>query len=260
MDHFYEKTDSTNLQAKKLAEQGAMNGTTVWALEQTAGRGRLGKEWLSVAGKGLYASCIFRPAIDFAEYAKSTLVAGVAVARFLRKKLADAESDRELALKWPNDILVGGQKIAGILAEAAPPDGGRHTPYLVLGVGLNVLHQRSDFPLAIRPHATSLYLETGKSLELESLLVGLKESLLTSIGYFERGCFPQLLAEWRTMDYLYGKKMECVTIKGEVVTGVSLGPDDDGVLHIVDNNGRRHEILSGDLRLAAGGKGEGRIA
>lgn len=250
--YFYRTIDSTNIEAKKLAEQGEGSGSVVWALEQTAGRGRLGKRWTSVSGKGLYASFIFRLNLEFSEYAKSTLVAGVAVARFLKEELAPAHKRAELTLKWPNDSLVSGKKIAGILAESGAPGNSEFSPYLVVGVGVNVLQKTSDFPLELQQHATSLFLETGKQHRLEPLLARLKEHLCDCMQSFEQGRFLELLAEWRTMDYLFGKKMECVNVKGDVVAGVSLGPDDSGLLHIIDDIGQKHEILSGDLRLAGG--------
>ncbi len=245
---FYQQIDSTNLQAKRLAEQGAQDGTVVWALDQRCGRGRLGKKWASAAGRGVYLSFVLRPRVDFADYARITLVAGVAVARFLKKELG--ESAEKIALKWPNDLLVEGKKIAGILAEAAAPGAG-YTPFVIVGIGVNIFHEREDFPTDISSLATSLFLETGKKPQgLQPLVRSLQQHLHNCVADFERGLFPQLLAEWRGMDYLYGKKIECVAVDGRVVTGVALGPDETGVLFLEDSSGCRHEILSGDLRLA----------
>ncbi len=245
---FYQQIDSTNLQAKKLAGQGAENGTVVWALDQCSGRGRLGKRWVSAAGKGLYLSFVLRPRVDFAEYAKVTLVAGVAVARFLKEEL-DAASER-IALKWPNDLLVDGRKIAGILAEAAAP-AEAYTPFVIVGIGINIFHEKEEFPAEIRHQATSLFIETGKKQRgLQPLVRSLQEHLRNCVADFEQGRFPQLLAEWCSMDYLYGKEIECVAVDGRIVTGIALGPDKTGVLYLRDGDGRKHEILSGDLRLA----------
>ncbi len=244
---FYQHTDSTNIRAKKLADKGAAAGTIVWAVNQSAGRGRLGKKWASCAKKGLYLSFIVRPKTDFADYAKITLVAGVATARFLIEELQNRSE--KLALKWPNDLLLDGKKIAGILTEAAAP-GRVHTPYAVIGIGINICHTKEDFPQELSNQATSLLLETGNKRALQPLVRRLQQHIQRAVSEFENGLFPQLLEEWRSMDYLYGKEISCVATNGKIVSGKALGVDDNGVLFIEDQNGSKHEILSGDLTLA----------
>ncbi len=233
--------------AKKLLEKGAASGTLVWALNQSQGRGRLGKKWVSAAGKGLYLSFIVRPEIDFSEYAKITLVAGVATARFLKEELNDARE--KLALKWPNDLLVDGRKIAGILAEATAPTETQQSA-IIIGIGVNISHKREDFPKEIGTQATSLFLETSKKMALQPLVRDLQKNIQSTVTDFESGLFPQLLHEWRSMDYLYGKEIDCVGLDGKILSGKALGPDNTGALFIEDCSGNRHEILSGDLRLA----------
>ena len=131
-------TDSTNRVAMEMAENGAPHGTVVVADAQTAGRGRMGRRWVSPAGKNLYVSLLLRPSVPTVEAPLLALVAGVA--------LADAVEavDVPASLKWPNDLYCGGRKAAGILAEmASDPDGVRH---VVIGVGLNVNMEEDDFP------------------------------------------------------------------------------------------------------------------
>ncbi len=248
--YFYPQIDSTNIRARNMAEQGAESGSVIWALEQSAGRGRLGKKWSSISGKGLYASFILRPKLDFSEYAKSSLVAAVAVARLLKKDLGVDSAMAQLALKWPNDVFIGDKKIAGILAEAIPPGSCDSAPCIIVGIGLNVFHTPTDFPAEIQSQATSLLIEIGKGFNLEILLEKLRKQLLTCFESFEDGNFPELLDEWRSMDYLFGKKTECVDVHSKVISGVALGPDKNGILLLRDSNGQHHEILSGDLRLA----------
>ncbi len=244
---FFRHLDSTNIQAKKLAEKGAANGTLVWALNQSMGRGRLGKKWASVSGKGLYLSFIIRPEIDFGEYAKITLVAGVATARFLKQELDDAKG--KLALKWPNDLLIDGRKIAGILTEATAPTKTQKAA-IIIGIGVNISYEKDDFPKELCTQATSLLLETEKKRALQPLVRSIQKNIQSAVADFEAGHFPQLLNEWRSMDYLYGKEIDCVGLDGKIISGKALGPDNTGVLFIEDRYGNRHEILSGDLRLA----------
>ncbi len=244
---FYQQTDSTNLRARVLAEQGVANGTLVWALDQSSGRGRLGKRWSSVYGKGLYLSFIYRLKVDFSDYAKITLVTGVAVARFIEEVLGDAQE--RIALKWPNDLLIDGKKVAGILAEAAAP-GGAHRPYVIIGIGVNISQEEADFSEELQPLATSLFIETGRKERLQDFLRRLQGHVQRAVSRFESGQFSQLLKEWCRMDYLYGREITCVGVDGKIISGIALGPDETGVLYLRDKNGCKQEILSGDLRLA----------
>ena len=141
-------TDSTNRVAMEMAENGATHGTVVVADAQTAGRGRMGRRWVSPAGKNLYVSLLLRPPVPAVDAPQLALVAGVALADAVEAVGVPA------ALKWPNDLYCRGRKAAGILAEmASGPDGVRH---VVIGVGLNVNVEEEDFPTELRGAATSL--------------------------------------------------------------------------------------------------------
>lgn len=241
---FLTTTESTNIEACRAAEAGAAHGNAVWALEQTAGRGRLGKVWSSRRGDGLYVSYVLRPQVPVEDFAKITLVAGVAAAKLLQGLMG---REKRVALKWPNDLFIGGRKIAGILAEASPL---AEEPFVILGVGLNIRQRRDDFPEELREKATSIFIESGSQADPQELAVALRTVLLEQLRRFEQGEFPQILNEWRKLDYLKGKRMECVSADGFVVRGVALGPDDEGVLFLRDDQGKLHEILSGDVSLA----------
>ncbi|MGB3221191.1 MAG: biotin--[acetyl-CoA-carboxylase] ligase [Desulforhopalus sp.] len=243
---YFESIDSTNIKAKEIAESGAVSGTAVVAEYQTKGRGRLGKDWHSVQGKGLYCSIVVRPKnIALEDYPKITLVAGLSVALVL-----DRLTDRKTQLKWPNDIYISGKKIAGILTESSVLRESFQRRYAVIGIGINVNNVEEDFPLELRETVTSLSLETGTCFDLNELFQEVRLELLHQLDIFSGSGFQSLLSQWREKDFLLGKEMECVSTEGKRVSGIAQGPDDKGQLHVRDTSGKVHEVLSGDVRLA----------
>jgi len=159
----YQIVRSTNDLALQLAREGAPEGTLVLAEAQTGGRGRWGRGWHSPEGKGIWASLILRPEDD----PGGTLAVGVAsgIAEAIRETAGvDAQ------VKWPNDVVVGGRKLAGVLVERG---GGAY----VVGFGVNVLQAKEDFPPELRDRATSLFLETGRAWDREELLWGILEEV-----------------------------------------------------------------------------------
>lgn len=244
--YYFKSLESTNSKAKEMADNGAGSGTAVVAEYQTKGRGRLGKDWHSVAGKGLYCSIIIRPDLDPIEFPKITLVAGVAVSIVL-----DKVSNNLTQLKWPNDIYISGKKCGGILTESSPLTSSDASPYVVIGIGINVGHELADFPLELQKMVTSVFIETGIKHSIDDLLQTIRKELLFQIERFEDEGFQSILNEWRRKDFLLGKRMECVDTSGKIIEGVALGPDDSGQLHVRSDDGRIHEVLSGDVRLAS---------
>jgi len=244
--HIYEELDSTNITAKTLANEGVRHGTAIIAKRQTRGRGRLGKEWFSGDGLGLYCSIIVRPRLSDEDYAKITLAAGLAVGEFIESYIA-----RKIALKWPNDVLVAGKKICGILTESSPYSVSGFS-YAVIGVGINVNHCALDFPENLRDASTSLFLETSNETEPVSLVSEIREKILCNIARLEQDEFPAILSQWKSRDYLYGRAIKCVGVDGKIISGVAMGPDAQGVLHIQGEDGIEREVLSGDLSLAYG--------
>ncbi len=242
---YLQATDSTNLRAKEIADSGAVSGAAVVAEYQTQGRGRLGKEWYSVKGKGLYCSIIVRPDIALEDYPKITLVAGLSVAKVL-----DRITGKCAQLKWPNDIYFSGKKVAGILTESSSLNSSHKARYAVVGIGINVNNGLEDFPPELREIVSSLFIETGCEFAVDQLFQEIRTELLLQLQIFSVDGFQPLLSRWREKDYLLGKKMECVNTKGEKVRGIAEGPDDQGQLHVRDGYGCLHEVLSGDVRLA----------
>src|SRR5215510_10891679 len=154
----FDRVSSTNDVAKDFASSGAREGLCVIAKEQTAGRGRHGRNWSSPAGEGLYMSVILRPAILPSEAGTITLASAIAVAETLR---LDYETDAEI--KWPNDVMVRGRKISGILIESAIQDD--KLDYIVLGIGVNT--GQRGFPEEVTSTATSDWLEARRSISPE---------------------------------------------------------------------------------------------
>jgi BirA family biotin operon repressor/biotin-[acetyl-CoA-carboxylase] ligase len=236
------ETVSTNSDALELGRGGAPSGTVVIARSQTGGRGRLGKTWLSPAGGGLYFSLLMRPALEPADLPKITLAAGVALCRAVRPVCRPAPM-----IKWPNDLLIDGKKCGGILTESE--FGKDLPPLVVLGIGVNVSTPPAGFPQELRDKVTSLCQHSREPICRTTLLKNILAAIDTIIERMETGDFAAILAEWRTSDATRGRRLTWVTTGRQAVTGISLGPDSEGRLHIRDDQGLTHEVLSGDIRL-----------
>lgn len=236
-----QETSSTNTYAKKYAQNGGEHGTVIWADNQTAGRGRLGKDWQSNAAKGLYCSIVYTPTCTREEYSKITLVAGLAVAEVLEDILG-----KTVQLKWPNDIYVTGKKCGGILCEAVL---GSTKDAIIIGIGINVLHKTTDFHKEIAERATSMHL-LGSPLSIESLMDKVSTRVVELVDSFCKGEWQNLLQRWKQRDFLIGKESEWLLSDGRVQYGRAEGIDDNGLLHIVAKDGVRHQVLSGDVQLS----------
>lgn len=242
----YSTVDSTNSIAMKYGMAGAVHGASIIATDQTNGRGRLGKKWVSCHGKGLYCSIIVRPEIEKVDYPKLTLVAGLAV-----RDVVAGLVPKEPMLKWPNDIFIDGRKCGGILAESGNLTGS--DSFCVIGIGLNISHVQTDFPRDLQENVTSLALMGSPTITADELLVTIRTAVLKRVALMVERGFAPLLDAWRQYDFLLGKRMRCIDPGGDLVEGVSLGPDDQGVLHLQDRHGNIHQVLSGDISLVTVG-------
>lgn len=237
--------DSTNRISRKFGELGKPHGYSVVAESQTAGRGRLGKEWLSLPGMGLCCTILVRPDLAIEDYSKITLTAGLAVGLALEELC-----HLEVQLKWPNDIYLGGRKCGGILVETSSLHENANQCFALVGIGVNVNTDCATFPTGLRKIATSLFLETGKKHDILTIFTRIRNQLLQLITQLETAGFEGILDQWRHRDMLNGNWMSWVTPAGRVIYGESLGVDENGILSIRDKSGRKHEVLSGDLSLA----------
>jgi BirA family biotin operon repressor/biotin-[acetyl-CoA-carboxylase] ligase len=241
--HFLLQTDSTNRVAFEWAESGAQHGDAIFAEMQSNGRGRLGRGWYSPACKGMYCSIIVKPSLDIQKYPQITIVAGLAVSNALNRVCKCAS-----LVKWPNDIFIGGKKIGGILTESSL--NAANGPFAIVGIGLNINNDHSDFPLEIEKTATSVFLETGKVHDIQEIFEGVREELLHEIKIFEMDDFDGILQRWKKKDALKGKVVRWVTPTGTVVCGRSAGPNSEGRLIVQDEEGQCHEVISGDVSIA----------
>jgi BirA family transcriptional regulator, biotin operon repressor / biotin---[acetyl-CoA-carboxylase] ligase len=236
--HFF-KIDSTNTVAMQLGEQGEPHGAVVLAEEQTAGRGRAGRKWLSEKSVGIHCTVLLRPAIPPAYAPLLTLVAGLAARDACAEEL-DAAPD----IRWPNDLLVRGRKFSGILTEMhAEPD---RVHYAVIGIGINV--NQTKMPAELADIATSLRIESGKFHSRLELLIRLLRHLDRYYNQFlTEGAGPILRRFAEVSTYFKGKHVKISTSK-ETFTGITAGIEPSGVLRVTRDDGRGVEsILSGDV-------------
>jgi BirA family transcriptional regulator, biotin operon repressor / biotin---[acetyl-CoA-carboxylase] ligase len=243
---FFETVDSTNRVARELAGHDKPHGFTVLAGSQTAGRGRLGKAWQSPPGKGLYCTILLRPKLAVEDYSKLTLTAGLAVS-----KVIEEICHLPTQLKWPNDIYISGRKCGGILTETSSLQGTGEQNFILVGIGVNINGGKEAFPSELQEIATSVFIETGREYDIGSIFAGIRVSLLQLMSQLENDGFAAILSQWRQRDMLQGRWMQWVTPAGDVVYGESLGVENNGALMVRDHAGMRHEVLSGDVTLAA---------
>jgi len=234
----YFRTESTNDVALALAAKGAEHGTTVLAEEQTAGRGRLGRKWVSERSSGIYASVILRPELSPAVAPALTLMAGVATRRAITSTTGLAAD-----IRWPNDLLVNSKKVCGILTEMSAELGRLH--YVVLGIGINV-NQRA-MPAEIESIATSLRMEGGRLYSRQQILVALLRELETYYRMFlEEGSDPITRAWAEASSYATNKKVRVRTKNGDFFA-VTSGLAADGSLLIRRDDGSEESLMSGEI-------------
>lgn len=225
---WYPLVDSTNDVARDWAGEGAAEGSVVVADEQTAGRGRRGAVWVCPVGAGLAFSQILRPGMPRALWARLALIAGLAVAKTLEKLGVAAE------VKWPNDVLLDGKKVAGILVESIDDA-------VIVGVGLNV--NVVDFPEDIADTATSLLRETGQVMDGRILLEQLALAIRSHAARAETD-FPDLLDQLRERCALSGKRVS-LWLGSEALMATVVGIGDHGEL-LVEREGRTEALMQAD--------------
>ena len=236
--HHFFKTDSTNTVAVRLGQDDEPHGALVIAEEQTAGRGRAGRSWLSEKTSGIYVSVLLRPTLSPMHAPLLTLMAGLAVRDAVAEQTGLAPD-----IRWPNDLLLNGKKFCGILTEMhAEPDRVR---FVVIGIGLNVNHTR--LPAEIEKLATSLHLETGRPHSRLELLIRLLRLLDRYYNQFVReGAAPILARFAQVSSYAQGKRVR-VTSATETFTGTTAGLEPSGLLRVARDDGRVEPVIAGDV-------------
>lgn len=232
-----EVTDSTNLDIRRAAQENGIHGTVAVGEQQTAGRGRRGRSWVSPPGENLYFSMLLLPDFEADRASMVTLVMALAVSRAVQDTGLDAR------IKWPNDVVIGGKKICGILTEMYFKEDGSY--YVIIGTGINV-NQR-QFPDEIRDKATSLFNEKQESICREELLAGV---LRRFAAYYEdlihRGDLSGLRSEYESLLANLNARVEVLDPKGPW-KGVAEGINDRGELLVRHEDGRTEAVYAGEV-------------
>jgi BirA family transcriptional regulator, biotin operon repressor / biotin---[acetyl-CoA-carboxylase] ligase len=219
---YYDEIESTNSEAKRLASGGAPEGTVVIAEHQSAGRGRLGRQWTSPAGKGLLFSVVLRPRLPMTDAHLLTLVAATAAAEGI-----EGQTKIPVQVKWPNDLIVNNRKVGGILLEVSGEFD--EVNWVVVGVGINVNTEFAELPVTLRRSATSLKTATGKPVDRSVLLARILLALEKCYLDAAANGFEKPLRGFRARDYLLHRSVSVLTREGPVI-GEAAGIDDRGAL------------------------------
>lgn len=220
--------DSTNIQARKWAREGAPHGAVVVAGTQTAGRGRRGRGWDSAPGAGLWLSIVLRPAIPDSGWPLLPLAAALAGADACR-----TVTGADVLIKWPNDLVLDGRKIAGLLVER---EGGA----AVMGIGINVRQRLDDFAPDLRERAGSLDMLTGQPVSLPALEAALLAEIERRVDNMD------FLDEYAARCATIGAKVRVLAVN-DTYTGVAEGIDETGALLVRDDGGILRRVLAGDV-------------
>ena len=227
--------NSTQDVAKQLATEGAPEGTVVVADHQIRGRGRAGRTWLAEPNVNLLFSVLLRPPVPIARVPQLSLLAAVAASEAL-----ETRTGLPIRIRWPNDLMLAGRKVAGVLTEAA--SAGQRVLHVTVGIGINV--NQTGFPEEIRERATSLALATGRSLDREELL----EALLAALDrwyavYLETG-FASVRYAWCRSSATLGEWV----VSGQGIAGTALDLDEDGALLVRAPSGVVERVVAGEVR------------
>lgn len=236
--HYFDSIDSTNKKAKEMA-LGEKEGTVLVAEEQIGGKGRLGRTWISPKGKGIWMSIILKPKVDPMKVAKITLLGAAAVTKALNNLNIRSQ------IKWPNDILIDGKKICGILTEMNCEL--NMINYVVMGIGINVNLDANEIPEDLRDKATSVKISEGKEINRKELLANiLNEFEELYLSFRDKDDVSYAIDICRKNSALIGKEIR--VIKGEEIKlGKALDINEEGQLVVEFENGVVENVYSGEV-------------
>lgn len=238
--HYYDSVDSTQTIARRLVEQGAPEGTLVIAEQQTAGRGRFQRKWYSPKGKGIWMTLVLKPSLPLQFIPQLTLLSAVALCRAVRKVVPELNP----GIKWPNDLLVNGKKISGILLESSAEN--ECLQYIVAGIGISVNMDLSDIPEELHTKATSLKLESGREIDRVELIAECLEQLEELYKLYTESGFAPIRTLWEASSVTLGRNIRMQTPKGWV-EGYAESLDETGALTLTGKDGETFQVYSGDL-------------
>lgn len=240
---YYEKIDSTNRVAKELALQGAAAGTVIQARQQDAGRGQHGRSFASPPG-GLYFTLLLEPDLQTEQLSLVTLATGLACLEVIAASFA-----LSLRIKWPNDLYLDGKKLAGILCENLfITEKGKSQAKVLVGIGINVNSTAQDFPPELRGMVTSIYEHRQQQTDLQALLARLIAAIRDKVMLLRHNQ-TMVLEQWQDHDYLQGRPLiyNSPTLN---LHGTGVGLDMAGRYCFIDEQGRQHAVIGGQLRPA----------
>lgn len=237
--HYFPRLDSTNAKAYELATRGAEEGEVVIAESQEKGKGRLGRHWFSPPYLNLYLSVVLRPNIPPHQAPLITLMAAVATAEAI-----ETYTGLRPVIKWPNDILLGGRKVAGLLNEIQSETDRIH--FIILGVGVNLNADKKIYPKEIRTLATSLKQEMGRAISRKDFLSILLKELEDWYAVFLKEGGDAVLRTWRRLAQIKGKQLKVASF-GQEIVGAGIDVDSDGALIIETRRGERKRVVAGDV-------------
>ena len=236
------ETTSTNDEAEKAAVANSPEGLAIFAESQTAGRGRLGRQWSSPAGKGLWFSILLRPQLPPADCTQLTAATATAMVRAIKSVTGVTPE-----IKWPNDLLWRGKKLAGILTEMnAELD---HVRHVIIGIGIDVNQTTDDFSLELRSLATSLKLATSKSISRAELAVAALRELNHDYARILNDQFAAVASEWAAHCTTLGREVD-IQMGQRRIIGRAEALDDSGALLLRSPHGRVERVVSGDVTFA----------
>lgn len=237
----FQETTSTNDVVDKLARDQVKEGAVVFAETQTRGRGRLGRRWISPPGKGLWFSVLLRPNLPPESATQLTIAAATALARAIR-----SQTELRPEIKWPNDILIRGRKVAGVLTElSAELDRIR---YVILGIGVDVNQGADEFPTELRSIATSLRIERGQALDRPALAAAVLHDLDHDYHRVLRGEFEAVASEWEDHCTTLGQDV-CIQVGHRQLRGRAESLDGTGALLLRTHHGHLERVTGGDVTL-----------
>ncbi|MFQ5451525.1 MAG: biotin--[acetyl-CoA-carboxylase] ligase [Nitrospinaceae bacterium] len=237
-----DEVDSTNDVAKRYLEKDAHDGLVIIANSQSRGKGRLKRSWISVPEVGIYLSVILKPRISPDHIPQLTLLAGVAAV-----SAVNAFSRTPARLKWPNDILLKGKKLCGVLCEYCPPE--ENKGGIVMGIGINVNHGPSQFPEDLRNTATSLKIENGEPVDRLALILSVLNHLDQEYEAYLLGGEQQVIKKWADHSDMFGKHI-LLTQGSSSTGGTAVGLDSLGRLKVLTDDGREQVFDSGEVTLS----------
>jgi BirA family biotin operon repressor/biotin-[acetyl-CoA-carboxylase] ligase len=237
----YDEVDSTQNVAHGLVRQGEAEGTLVLAEQQNAGRGRMGRKWFSPKGKGIWMSLILKPTIAMQFTPQLTLLVAVALCRAIQ-----AYVPHQVGIKWPNDLLIQGRKVSGILLESSAED--ERLNYVIVGIGISANLTTEDYPEELKQKATSLLLEIGQPVDREQLICDILLQLEKLMELYMQQGFAPIRTLWEALTISLHQPIRIQTSKGWI-EGIADSIDEMGALIMTKPDGESLKLYSGDIEL-----------